>query len=195
MAFWQAGCHGGSRGGVRDRPAHAGPGRLGSDAGCQGCRDCRAAPPADGVAPAGRTAALYTGGPDGVGHVGEASTAGAMAGLSGHARDAASLASRVGGPPLDLSGRSARSAGCGHRGRRPGRADGAGEPSVGLSADRGGVPQAGRDGVCHVGAQDPASPPAWTGTSTERAELDRLLCARRLAGCSRATSSPSRPSA
>jgi hypothetical protein len=48
-------------------------------------------------------------------------------------------------------------------------------PRLGYWADRGGVPQAGRDGVCHVGAQDPASPPAWTGTSTGRAEPDRLL--------------------
>jgi len=131
MASWQADCHGGSRGGIRDRAAHVGPGRLGSDAGCQGRRDCRAATPADGVTPAGRTAALCTRGPVGVGRVGEASTAGALAGVSGHAGDAAALASRVGGPPLDISGRWARSAGFGPRGRRPGRADGAGEPSVG----------------------------------------------------------------
>jgi hypothetical protein len=111
MASWHAGCYGGSRGGIRGRSAHAGPGRVGSDGGCQGRRDCRAAPPADGVAPAGRTAALQACGPDGVGHVVQAPAAGAMAGLSGHARDAAALASRVGGPPLDLSAYRASSPG------------------------------------------------------------------------------------
>ncbi len=39
---------------------------------------------------------------------------------------------------------------------------------------RGGVPQARCVGVCHVGAQDPASPPAWASTSTERPGVDRL---------------------
>src|SRR4051794_15568981 len=57
MSFWQAVGHGGAHAGVRDRPARFGSSRAGSDAGCQGHRDCRAAASADGGAPAGGAAA------------------------------------------------------------------------------------------------------------------------------------------
>ena len=68
------------------------------------------------------------------------------------------------------------------RGRRAGGADGAGEPALGLPADRGGVPQARRPGVRDVGAADPAPPPARPGTAPRRPELDGSSCAPRPAG-------------
>jgi putative transposase len=70
-----------------------------------------------------------------------------------YTRDAASVASGVGGASLDVPGHRAGPAGDGPRGRRPGGADGGGEPAMGLPEDCGEVPQAGCAGVGDVGAR------------------------------------------
>src|SRR6266536_4601887 len=101
---------------------------LGPRAGCQGHRDRGAPAPADGGAPAGRPAALYAAGPDGVGDVGAVAAAGAVGRLPRHDGDAAALAPRAGGPPLDVPGHRARPARLGSEDHRAGGADGAGNP-------------------------------------------------------------------
>src|SRR3954451_8603899 len=143
MWRWQAGFHGRSYLGVRDRPARSWPGGAGARAGCQRRGDRRAAPSLDGGAASDGTAALCTRRPDGVGDVGAAAATGTLAGLPLYARHAASVASGAGGASLDLPTHRARTAGAGPRRRRPGGADGAGEPEVGVPENRGGVPKAG----------------------------------------------------
>jgi hypothetical protein len=85
---------------------------------------------------------------------------------------AVALAPGVGGSPLDVSGYRSWPARRGSRGRGSDGADGAGEPALGIRADRGGVPQAGRPGFGHVGVADPAPPPAWPGTAVKRPRVD-----------------------
>jgi putative transposase len=73
----------------------------------------------------------YTPGSGRVGHIGAVAAAGAVAGLPGHAGDAAALAPRTGGPPLDLSAYRPRQPRTAGRGGRPGSADGQGKPALG----------------------------------------------------------------
>src|SRR6266540_938721 len=163
----QADGHGGSYAGVRDRPAASWTGWCRSRAGRQRHRNRGAAAPVDGGAPAGHPAAVHAAGPAGVGDVGATAAPRPVAGLPGYPFDAAALAPGAGGPSLDLSTDWALSARFGHRGRRSGGADGAGEPTLGIRTDRGGVPQARRAGVGNVGAPDPAPPPAGPGAAAD----------------------------
>jgi hypothetical protein len=99
MRRWQAVCHVGRHGGVRDRPGCAAAGWSWAHAECQGCGDRRTAASADGAPASGRPAALYTRRPDCAGHTGEAATARALAGLSGDAVHPTALASHQAGQP------------------------------------------------------------------------------------------------
>jgi putative transposase len=123
-------------------------------------------------ASAGGAAALRPSGSDGVGHVGAAAAAGALADLSGYAWDAAAVASRVGGrrwtyprtgrgqqglpsEVVDLVVRMAEE-----------------NPRWGYVRIVGGVPQGRRPGIGYLSAPDPAPPPRRAGTPTRRAGLD-----------------------
>src|SRR5438034_1277979 len=101
-ADWQAGCCGGPYGGVDTRPAGAGRTRARSDAGRERDRDRGSSASGGGAESAGGPAAIHAGGPDAAGHPGEAAATRAVAGLPGRAVDAAALAPRAGGPPLDV---------------------------------------------------------------------------------------------
>ena len=191
---WQAGDCGRSYVGVFDRPARSRTGRCRSRAGCQGCRARGAAAPVDGGAPAGGPAAVHRAGPAGTGDVEPATAPRPVAGVPGHAFDAAALAPGGGRPPLDLSADRPSRTCSGGRGGRGGGADGAREPALGVPEDRGGVPQAGCAGVGDLGAPDPASAPGWVRRRGVAGRGGRRSCGRRPPACWRAISSPWRRS-
>ena len=195
MASWQADGHGGAHGGVRDPSACSRTSRSGCHAGYERCGDRGAAPSTDGVTPAGRAAALRTYGPDGACHAREAVAAGTVAGLSGHARDAASVASRVGGPTMDVSRGTARSAGLGAQRYRPWSCGWRGRTLAGDICALWGSAASSASGCRRprcagfYAAIASGRHPAW------RAELDCVPSGPKQAGCLHATSSRSRRSA
>jgi hypothetical protein len=107
--------------------------------------------------------------------------AGRSSSIPAYTRDAASVASGVGGASLDVSGHRAGPAGDGPRGRRPGGADGAGEPAMGLPEDCGGVPQAGCAGVGAVGF---FAATGWGRRRGAAGRVERRSCAPRPPACS-----------
>jgi hypothetical protein len=190
MIVAHVGAHAGSRG----TPAAVGSGRSRSGTGREGRRDRGAPPSADGAAAAGPPATVHPVGPDRAGDAGPAAAARAVAGLPGHPWHAAALASRVGGPPVDVPTYRPAPAWSGLRGGGGGAAVGAGEPAMGVRADRGGVPQAGPGGVRDDGAPDPAPAPAGPGAPAWRWELGAVPAGAGRPGRWRWTSSPWRPS-
>src|SRR5258706_13439975 len=102
MLTWQIDARGCTGGGVDGREAYARRARLWSGAGRGRGGDRRATASTGGVASASATSALHANGPDVAGLVGQVAPAGTGGGLPGPTVDAAALASRVGGSPLDL---------------------------------------------------------------------------------------------